>query len=228
MSLAKYEAVFKDKFGTDSIIIQNDFEELFFELRGVKFQGISLDYFDLVEHENYSKEQLNQFSLNKLSNQKCISYELCGYELEFAIPTTFFDVQTKKYLQSQIQFRIKTGYPKGNGGIDYLSMNLKIEIKNEVFEAGSDYFEMAADKIENQLKGKYKMRNCFGCNYSDYSVYGQGMFGSMLCFANQKTAYLKVKSKLEYMNLSTHKRSVQETFDCEDFEFRGENIGYRG
>ena len=68
MSLAKYEAVFKDKFGTDSIIIQNDFEELFFELRGVKFQGISLDYFDLVEHENYSKEQLNQFSLNKLSN----------------------------------------------------------------------------------------------------------------------------------------------------------------
>ena len=58
-------------------------------------------------------------------------------------------------------------------------------------------------------------------------MYGQALFGGMLCFANQKTTYLKVKNKAMYMDLTSEKMLVQETFSCEEFEFRGDDLGYR-
>ena len=155
-------------------------------------------------------------------------YELCAYELRFSIPTVIFDVLTKKYSQNNFNLKITAGSPAKNGGIDFLELQLSIKIQDELLEAQAGYFESAAIEIQKQFKGKYKLKNCFGCNYSDYSVYGQGLFGTMFCFANQKSAYLKVKSKMDYMKLAPEKMTVQETFVCEEFEFRGTDIAYRG
>ena len=228
MIFSKYEAVFKDKFGTNTIVIYNNFKELSFELRGAKFKGISLDDFELITPDAYSKKELNQFSFNKFTNKKGDLYELFAYELQFSIPTVIFKVLEGIYLQNNLNLKITAGNPAKNGGIDFLELKLSIQIHDELFEAQSDFFEPAAIQIQKQFKGKYKFKNCFGCNYSDYSVYGQGLFGTMFCFANQKSAYLKVKSKMDYMNLAPEKMTVQETFICEEFEFRGADVAYRG
>lgn len=228
MKQIKHEAIFKDKFGANRIMIHNDFKELSFELRGAKFKGSSLDDFELLNLEQHSKKELQQFSFNKFTGKTGDLYELCGYELQFCIPTVIFDVQESTYLQSAIKVTVKTGSPAKNGEIDFVEIDLNLKIKEQVFEGKSDFFEVVANQIEKQFKGKYRFKNCFGCNYSDYSVYGQGLFASMLCFTNQKNTYSKVKNKSEYMSLNSEKRSVQETFVCEEFAFRKENIGYRG
>lgn len=228
MNSINYQAIFKDQFDTNLIVIHNDFRKLSFELRGAKFEGTSLDDFELLNPKQYAQKKLKQFCFNKFSRKEGDLYELCGYELQFSIPIVIFDIQKNTYLQSEIKVGIKTGNPSKNGGIDFVGINLKLQIKGKMFIANADLFELAANQIQKQFEGEYGFKNCFGCNYSDYSVYGQGLFASMLCFANQKTAYLKVKNKAEYMKLAPEKRIVQETFVCEDFEFRGKNIAYRG
>ena len=70
--------------------------------------------------------------------------------------------------------------------------------------------------------------NCFGCRFSDYSYLGSPEFGAMLCFKNQKDKYVKVKTKDEYMDLDREDRVTQEIFVCNEYEIRGNVVGYRG
>ena len=120
------------------------------------------------------------------------------------------------------------GKSNQRGGIDKVDLNLILKIGNQVFEGGGGYFEDAFNQILAEMNVEYQMRNCFGCQFSDYSVYGQGLFGSMLCFRNQKENYSAVKSKEEYMQLDLHKEVVQEIYCCPEFEPRKKNVGYRG
>ncbi|SHE67860.1 hypothetical protein [Pedobacter caeni] len=36
----KYQGTFADQFGTTDIVVLNDFENLYFEIDGVKFEGL--------------------------------------------------------------------------------------------------------------------------------------------------------------------------------------------
>jgi hypothetical protein len=92
----------------------------------------------------------------------------------------------------------------------------------------SGHIEGAFDVLREQLGDRYKFKNCYGCLYGDYSVYGSGAFGSMLCYVNQKNEYKKVKTKDEYMNLTNDFAIVQEIYCCDKFETRKAGTGYRG
>ena len=84
----------------------------------------------------------------------------------------------------------------------------------------------------NLINIEYKFKNCYGCLYSDYSPYGVGFFGSMLCFKEQKSNYLKVSnnfSKKDFFDLMEKGcHNVPETFCCNDFNIRKRGTGYRG
>ena len=88
--------------------------------------------------------------------------------------------------------------------------------------------EIILDQIQKQFKGNYHFKNCYGCLYGDYSVFGQGLMSSILCFKNQKEAYLQVDTKDEYMELDIHDSQQQEIFCCDAYEIRDRNVGYRG
>ena len=113
----KYKGIYEDEFGKTEIKIENDFENLFLEIDGVKFIGSEFSDFAIDETQNYSKIQLERFSF-------------------YAIP----------------------------------------------------------------IHGTDKFKNCYGCMYGDYSVYGQSGFGSMLCYVNQKDEYIKVRTKEDYLS----------------------------
>ena len=99
----------------------------------------------------------------------------------------------------------------------------------ELFKSEGDFFESLFEGIQNQFNGRYILKNCFGCLYSDYSVYGQGALGSMICFVRQKDEYVKVKNKSEYEgNLTGDYDIVQEIFRCDKFQARRKGTGYRG
>jgi hypothetical protein len=127
----------------------------------------------------------------------------------------------------QIEYLIGKESSKPRGGLESEEVNVTIKIGDKVYSESSDLIEIAFDKISRQIANKYKFRNCYGCMYGDYSVYGQSGFGTMLCFVGQKDKYLQVKDKSAYMNLDTTYSQVQEIYCCDSFEIREKGIGYR-
>ena len=64
------------------------------------------------------------------------------------------------------------------GGIEFEKIYLTTKISDKVFESQGNLFETIFETIQNQFDGKYKFKNCFGCLYFDYSVYGQSVIGT--------------------------------------------------
>ncbi len=90
-------------------------------------------------------------------------------------------------------------------------------------------FENSLLRIQKQLPDGVFIKSCITCLYSDYSPYGNGMFGSMMCFRNIKAEYIKVKSKKDFWSVYKREdRWVQETYLCSEFERRIPGTGYRG
>ena len=87
---------------------------------------------------------------------------------------------------------------------------------------------MDLNEIIKQIKERYHIKNCYGCLYSDYSVYGNGSFGDMACFLVQKEKYIQTRGKLEYIGLEPDFDVVQEIYCCDAFKMRQEGVGYRG
>ncbi len=204
------------------IIIYNDSDKLSFEIENFEFTGFSFDDFELKNFKKYSEEDLTLFTLNPSS------HELCDCRFEIAIPIDLIQKNTEKMEQAGLKMTLVLGKSNQRGGIDKVDLSLSLELDNQIFRGNGGYFEDAFNQMLTEIAGKYRMRNCFGCQFSDYSVYGQGLFGSMLCFRNQKENYSAVKSKEEYMQLERHKEVVQEIYSCSEFEQRGKNVGYRG
>lgn len=67
------------------------------------------------------------------------------------------------------------------------------------------------------------------CAFSDYHPVGNGLFGCLACFRDNKQQYLAAQDKYALMNLwDTHTEYVQETYHCDEFEKRKPGTGYRG
>lgn len=232
----KYPTVYKDTQGELLTVIENNFNKktpfpLSMKLNGVQFQGFSFDDFELVNPENYPEEVLSRFTLNKLrvwKSDKSI-FELCNCILSFQIPIVLIDIQDNTTTHNKISIELQLGKPSKNGGIDYENAIFKIVVNNENYISEGDVFEDALVELQNQFKGNYHFKNCFGCLYSDYSPYGNGFFGNLFCFKNTKKEYLAIKDKHDLIDLMENQTlMVQETHYCHEFEKRITNTGYRG
>ncbi len=223
-----YKGTFDMNFSTTEIEIRNDFEYLKFEIDDFNFVGTSFDDFELLNYENYSQTELKRFSFNKIRCGNGFAYELCNCKIMVNIPTLIKDVDTGEVFEENLEIKFEIGKSIGNGMTEDVRVSLNLKIFNKHYSAINYAFEDGANEIRNQIEPKYKFNSCFGCNFSDYSPYGKAIFGTMLCFKNQKEEYLKVKSKEGLFNLGQEDQIVQETYYCEDFEPRGINVGYRG
>ncbi|MFC4635573.1 DUF6304 family protein [Dokdonia ponticola] len=227
-NLKTYKGFFENNLGISEIEIENDFEYLKFDLDTFKFEGTSFDDFELLNYDNYSKTELERFLLNKISCGQGFVYELCDCNINIFIPILIKDIVTKETFERKLDIKIEIGKSLSNGVIDRIEVSLSLKIFNDVLTVKNGNFEGALTQIQKKIEPRFKLNNCFGCNFSDYSPYGNSLFGDMLCFKNQKEDYLKVKNKKQFFNLNKPDRIVQETYCCEEFELRGENIGYRG
>ncbi|NJO92758.1 MAG: hypothetical protein HC831_30165 [Chloroflexia bacterium] len=231
-----FPTIYKDKFGQVKTKIENRFDEetsysLSLTINGVQFRGSSFDDFELVHPENYSEESLNRFTFNKVKiwNSDKYVFELCNCELHFQIPVKIIDIKNNTEIDTEIFIELSLGNPAKNGGIDFENAKFNITLNNENYISEGDVFEDALVELQNQFKGKYHFKNCFGCLYSDYSPYGNGFFGDLLCFRNCKSEYLRANSKSLLIDLIENQGvAVQETWCCKEFKERKMNTGYRG
>jgi hypothetical protein len=233
-----YKGLYKDSLGTLEIEIENDFNTLTTVIDGVVFTGSEFDDLSVDDKSKYTDKQLARFTFLRIPIYKTdrFSETLCNCLFEIVAPQVIIDRLNNIQFNSDLKIEISLGNVKINKpeegiefkNIEYENVKLSLEIAGKVYTGTSDYFESSFDKIRDQISDKYQLKNCHGCMYGDYSVYGQGSFGTMLCFRNQKEAYSKVTNKEEYMELDAPYRHVQEIYCCDQYEIRKKGAGYRG
>ncbi len=227
-----YKGFYKDETGTTEIIIYNDFKCLSVEIDGVKFQGREFSDLIIIDKEKYSSDQRKRFTFypTAVYGTEIIEESLCNCSFHLTIPQVLIDLKVQEEFLTEltVDYFLGKERPKPQRGIDREEMIIFTEIENKKMEGRGGYIEDAFDALREQFGDRYKFKNCYGCLYSDYSVYGNSAFGSMLCYVNQKEEYLKVKSKDDYLKLTNDFAIVQEIYCCDKFEIRKASTGYRG
>ena len=226
-----YNGFYKDSQGTCAIRVENDFREITIQIDGVVFTGSEFDDLTVDDKAKYSAEQLARFTFLRTPIYQTDRFveTLCNCTIEVVIPQVIIDKLNTREFSSDLTVTTLLGSPRleQGRGIDHESVTLSLTIAGATYTGTSSDFEGAFNGIDKQIKDHSHFKNCYGCLYSDYSVYGQSTFGSMLCFRNQKEAYSKVTAKAEYLKLDPPAGYVQETYCCDEFEIRKGNVGYR-
>ncbi|MHC5309155.1 DUF6304 family protein [Myroides sp. LJL116] len=216
-----YKGILTTKWGSYEAIITNDFKQFYLQVGKVLFEGSDFGSLELKSHNIYNSSDLNIFDLEVYKNGQQEYLELVNYILRFELPLNLIDTKLKE----EFSVEAKCFYTQREG-VDRTQISFSIH--DELFEAAGDFLELVFDELQHAFKGRYRFKNCYGCLFADYSVYGQGVIGPMLCFKNQKQAYLKIVTKQEYLNLDEPDALQQELYCCEDFQSRDIVVGYRG
>jgi hypothetical protein len=220
----EYQGTYRDSRGTEAIVFSNDSTTLKTRIRGVKFSGRDFDF--LCVEPSQSAEKLRQFSLY---NGECLCD--CIITADIPVPIIIAGKQAEKI----VRMTLDLGPPREekDRGISRENLLLTLVLDDEEISSSgtSGFFEDALQEIGKQLPKDTYFKSCINCLYSDYSVIGNGLFGTMMCFRNIKAEYLSAKSKHEWSDLefkNKYDRRVQETYLCPEFTKRIPGTGYRG
>lgn len=214
-----YPAKYTDKHGEFETTIRNDWKNLRMTVRGVEFSGSSFD--GLYPEKDSIISELETFTFA----QEC----LCDCKISYEMPIEI--ITGDKVIIGNLAVQIELGEPNEKGWTeqDDIVLNLSYEGKTFRSDGKSQWFEDELLDIQKQLPENHYLKYCFGCDFSDYSIYGHGFFGSMLCYKNIKEEYKKVTDKDEFMEIMDKSiEDVQETYLCPEFEVRKPGRGYRG
>jgi hypothetical protein len=217
----RYRATYSDKYGVEKTTIHNDGNTLAVTLRGVLFSGSDFDSLDPAPGSD--TQLLKGFSIANGSLCECI------IECEIPLPVVVDD----RTVSGTVVVQLKLGAQANGGGLDEEGLVLSLRVEGRVYRSagGSGWFEDELLSVQAALPNGTYLKACITCGLSDYSPYGHGLFGSMLCFRDQKAEYRKVKNKADLFKLmgTVEKLAfVQETFLCPEFEKRQRGTGYRG
>ncbi|SNR14164.1 DUF6304 family protein [Tenacibaculum jejuense] len=233
----KYNITYKDNHGIIKGTLENRYTErnytkdysLELKLENIFFKGDTFDGLEIQNEKNYDKEQLNRFSFNELRTHgaKEVVKELtnCIIKLDLQLEFTHKKSLLPKKVNGILVIALGSYSSKEDPIFKYT-----FSVLNTEYKVAGYSFEELFDNLKETIKDNYLIKNCYGCNYSDYSPYGRGSFGDMLCLKNAKEKYLKINGKDGLLELMSNEKiiQVQETYLCSKFEFRKENIGYRG
>jgi hypothetical protein len=216
-----YPAVYRDSLGAEIATIQNDGKRLTIIVRGVTFFGSD---FDLLEAALPRDDpQLGSFTLHH--------GHLCNCEIEWQMPVPL--VSPAGTSPGRLHAHLKLGLPRPlpSSGIESEDLQLHLDFEGQTYSSCGrhGYFEDELREIQNALPEGVYLQCCFNCAFSDYSPAGSGLFGDMLCFRDNKQAYLTVQDKYDLFRIwDTMTEMVQETYLCPEFERRVSGAGYRG
>ena len=219
MTCVTYPGTYVDRNGLEALVFHNDGTTLTTTIRGIRFEGRSFD--SLAPTSPAQGAQLASFTLN--------DGDLCGCTLALDIPMPV--IVGRATTTGVLHVQLQLGQPAPNGGVDHEHLTLTLTYQDGTCASPgtSGLFECELLALQGQLPDDVHLQACITCLYSDYSPYGQGLFGTMLCFRNMKAEYLRVSSKDDFWAVHGREdRQVQETFLCDQFKRRIAGTGYRG
>lgn len=219
-----YPARYKDRFGAEQTNILNDGETLAMVVRGVRFQGNDFDSFE--------PEDVSDLAL--LSSFTFLHGSLCFCVIEADIPVPV--VTPTGIVDGVLTFDLELGEPLPTGQMDRERLKLSLTVNEQTYssEGKTGWFEGEMLDLQSKLPPGTFMKACINCAFSDYSPYGHGLFGNLICFRANKTGYLALSSGEDFSKdayftvMETVSEMVQETYLCPEFEKRLPGTGYRG
>lgn len=201
--MVSYSAIYRHHGVDYSITIHNDGKTLSFWLGGWHFYGESLSYMQ-------TDRGLGDYSFSHHYG------DLCDCQFLYSVPQLLMGKDGKTYsIDFVIEHRL--GKPCENGGLDDETIIIRFDFQGQTYQASGGFYEDVLLELQRQLGQGFYFKNCFGCLYGDYSIFGQGAFGDLKCFYTQKDAYLKAKEKHDYIPLYDNAPCVQETGCCVNF-----------
>lgn len=201
--MVSYSAIYHHHGVDYPITIYNDGKTLSFWLGGHYFYGESLTYMQT------DKELSDCLFSHHYGN-------LCDCQFLYSVPQLLINKDGKTYpIDFVIEHRL--GKSCENGGLDDETIIIQFNFQGQTYQASDGFYEDVLLKLKSQLGQGFYFKNCFGCLYGDYSVFGQGAFGDLRCFYTQKDAYLNAKEKYDYIPLYDNAPCVQETGCCVNF-----------
>jgi hypothetical protein len=219
-----YPARYKDRFGEERTTILNDGKTLTMVVRGVRFRG---NDFDTFEPQDVSDPmQLSSFSF--LHGGLCF----CLIEADIPVPV----VTPSGEVNGLLTFELELGEPLPTGQMNGERLKLRLTVNEMIYssEGRTGWFEGEMLDLQGRLPSGTFMKACINCAFSDYSPYGHGLFGNMICFRANKAGYLALPAGEDFEKdayfdvMDTVSEMVQETYVCPEFERRAQGTGYRG
>lgn len=224
MDVEIYQANYKDSFGEEKTSIYNDGKDLRMNLRGVDLIGSELDWrFPEGAPESMIRKKFNIFQ----------GY-LCSYSLDFGIPIQLVEAgkthQVILSVHSEYGQRVEGSCGPGNYYQEHEILQLELIINNQSFitSGRSHYntFDEQLTELKTLIPQNVLLNICWSCAYSDYFIYGSGVFGHMACFREVKDDYLKVTTKQELVRIWEKRTEyVPEIHCCSEFQKRQPGIG---
>lgn len=214
-------------------VIHNDFSQLTMMIDDVKFEGYSFTDLEIINTNKISQEKIKLFQLLEFDKRKYLSN--CAFE--FKIPQILINLATQQKITYDLQIFYELGNVQTNNGLDKEQLTITIKLPNLPKITSQDsYFEDVFNDLIKQINqlsdNNYQFQNCFGCQFSDYSIYGNDSFGTLMCFIANKDKYILVKNKTDYelfmQEIDNACDIVQEIYCCPHFQPRQKGSGYRG
>lgn len=121
----------------------------------------------------------------------CHHGDFCDCQFLYCVPQQLIDKQQQIYdIELNIEHRL--GKPTKNGNLDDETIIIKFDFNNQHDVAQDCWYEDVLLNLQQKLRQGFYLYNCFGCLYSDYSIFGQSAFVTLMCFYSQKDDYFKV------------------------------------
>lgn len=216
--MREYKAIYQDKRGTEEIVIKSDGSYMDFTLRGINFDGQDFEMLEAEEIDN-TKFEYEMFQDG--------SGDLTNFRLTVTIPILLFDSIKKNKFTAPLIVHVEIGETTTIKGLDseLTCLTLTTSFGEFTVEKKLEWMEDALITIQNQLPEHMYLNTCLSCKYSNYSPYGNGMFGHIYCFKNLKKELKQVRDKHDLLHIWTAEAvdrgdifSVHETFDCSEHQ----------
>jgi hypothetical protein len=174
-----YLATYQDKRGTEKIKIKSDGSEMFFTLRDIDFDGPDFDQLTAEEIDN-AKFDYEMFQDG--------SGDITNFKLILIIPIQLFNTKTNKTFVENLTTQIEVGETTTIKRLDHALNCLTLTTSFGEFkvEKKLEWMEDALILLQNQLPENIYLKTCLSCKYSNYSPFGNGMFGNIYCFKKIK------------------------------------------
>lgn len=209
-----YKATYKDKRGSENVIIKSDGSLLYTSIRGIELYGADFDQLTAEVIDN------NKFDYEMFTNG---SGDITNFSLTITFPIQFYNSLTNQTFTENLIANIVVGKATTIEGLNHEISSLTLNTSSGIYTINKklEWMEDALLLLQKQLPVNFYLKTCLSCKYSNYSPFGNSMFGSLYCFKNIREQLTSLNDKTDLLNIWTKEAmdkedivEVQETFYC--------------
>ncbi|MFF3391532.1 DUF6304 family protein [Streptomyces sp. NPDC002669] len=212
---------YRDRQGSDAVVLTTDGQQLRLRTRGIDFEGTSFDGLAPVLGAPPADDR---FALVDGALSDCV------LEWDLPLPVAWDGAVHQATLSCLLSLRRPDSY---------LSLELQFGGAAYASRRAESDFASALATIQRSLPPGVRLRTCIACAFSDYFPAPEpapgaerGLSGGLACFRGAKDAYRGASGEGDLLELWDRRTGfVQEVWSCREYEPRpdgGAGTGHRG